>query len=609
MISQHGVVIPTAGQVMEQPVATSHPEETLNEVIVKLLRHKLPALPVIDQNDNLVGIISYEHILEQIIKGVSLGEPVISFIDGNNLPIIASNEVLTLDKISAKFLLCVCQGDKLLGVVYLDKMLAIYNSRIKTLAPFENLSKEYERIFNNCYDSIFVTDEHGEVLWVNAASVRITGQDFSDVIGKNVSSLEKKQVFFPSVTNLVIKNKKPQTILQRVSTGQDVVVTGTPVFDEAGELVRVVAVTRDIKKLIDEVKKYIDSAEYMHLCERLKKLNQLNQLYYGELKELRRASRVKEKIIAASKVMQNILRLAKNVAAVDTTILILGESGVGKDVIARRIHDLSERCEGPFMEINCGAIPETLLESELFGYEAGAFTGARKETKLGLIEMANGGTLFLNEIAELPLQLQVKLLQTIQERKFYRVGSTKPRQVDIRIIAATNRDLEKMVDKGTFRADLFYRLNVVPITIPPLRQRKDDIPPLLIYFLEKYNHRYNRNKQLSSQVIDFLCSYQWPGNIRQLENLVERLVVVGDHRIISIADLPKDMLTLEKVQPLIDLPDEIVPLKETLEMVEATLIKRAMKKYKSTTKAAEVLGINQSTVVRKLQKYRNSNAY
>lgn len=300
--------------------------------------------------------------------------------------------------------------------------------------------------------------------------------------------------------------------------------------------------------------------------------------------------------------MENILQLAAKIADVDSTVLILGESGVGKEVIARFIHKRSHRDKGPFVKINCGAIPETLLESELFGYETGAFTGAKRQGKPGLIEMANEGTLFLDEIGELPLNLQVKLLQVLQEHRLVRIGGIKPITVNIRVIAATNRDIENMVKKGEFREDLFYRLNVVPITIPPLRERRDDIIPLIYHFLEEYNRKYDKAKKISAEAKDILIKYNWPGNVRELENTVERLVVTVEEDVILPHHLPENLKEINIPLKVVNV-DGIIPLKDAVEMVERQLLHKAVEQCNSTYDIAKILGVNQSTVVRKIQKY------
>ncbi|MBM7615886.1 sigma-54 interaction domain-containing protein [Alkaliphilus hydrothermalis] len=306
--------------------------------------------------------------------------------------------------------------------------------------------------------------------------------------------------------------------------------------------------------------------------------------------------------------MGEVLHTASNVASVISTVLILGESGVGKEVVAKLIHKLSKRNDKALISINCGAIPENLIESELFGYETGAFTGAQRKGKAGLIELAHEGTLFLDEVGELPLNLQVKLLRVIQEKKLMRLGGLSETEVDVRIIAATNKNLFKMVQEGKFRSDLYYRLNVVPIEIPPLRKRRADIIPLCYYFIEKYNRKYRCNKELTPEVEDIFKRYSWPGNVRELENVIERLVVTTQMDEIDEKNLP--LFFIEDNQSVYERVklEGIIPLKEAFEALERKLIERAYKKYKNTYEMAEALGVNQSTVVRKIHKYIKSNA-
>ncbi|MGI9862024.1 sigma 54-interacting transcriptional regulator [Moorella naiadis] len=308
-------------------------------------------------------------------------------------------------------------------------------------------------------------------------------------------------------------------------------------------------------------------------------------------------------IIVASPRMLRVLYLAERVARVDSTVLILGESGVGKEVVARLIHTLSERDKGPFVKINCGAIPENLLESELFGYERGAFTGANREGKMGQLELGDGGTVFLDEIAELPLKLQVKLLQVLQEQRLVRVGGIKEIQLNIRIISATNKNLLQMVKEGTFREDLYYRLNVIPLTIPPLRERPEDIEALIDHFMSRLNRRYRQEKRISRRARRYLLAYPWPGNVRELHNVIEQLFVLVEGTEIFPEHLPYYLRDDQEKYSSHMLVKDIMPMKEAIEEVEKQLLLKALGKYKSTYQVAAKLGVNQSTVVRKIKKY------
>jgi len=310
-----------------------------------------------------------------------------------------------------------------------------------------------------------------------------------------------------------------------------------------------------------------------------------------------------KQFIVHSNCMKELTKMAIRVAKVDSTVLIQGESGVGKELIADVIHSHGVRNKGPLIKINCGAIPENLLESEFFGYEPGAFSGASRKGKIGLFELANGGILFLDEIGDMPLNLQVKLLRVLQDKEITRVGGIRPIKVDIRILTGTNRNLSEMINNRQFRQDLYYRLNVVPIHVPALRERQEDIPVLTNYFLDYFNNKYltsSTSKQLAPEVIDCFMKHDWPGNVRELENLIERLIVTTAQTNISVNDLP---LWLDRSHTYISGNSESISLKCAVEDTERKLLQYAFSRYKSTYEVARVLEINQSTVVRKAAKY------
>jgi two-component system response regulator HydG len=304
-----------------------------------------------------------------------------------------------------------------------------------------------------------------------------------------------------------------------------------------------------------------------------------------------------KKIIGTGEKIAEVFRLIQRVAGSDSTILLTGESGVGKELIAREIHYTSPRCDGPFVSINCGALPETLLESELFGHVRGSFTGAVRD-KEGMFAVARGGTFLLDEIGETSPAIQVKLLRVLQEREIIPVGGTKPVEVDVRLIAATNADLEKQIEEGRFRADLFYRLNVIPIFIPPLRERREDIPLLVEHFLRVYDPA--GRKTISTEALDLLTRYDWPGNIRELENIVERMVILQDGDALGAEDLPKKICKPWSGEQDLTLDSPLLSLEE----VEKRHLLRVLNETSwQKRKASQVLGINASTLYRKLQRY------
>lgn len=455
---------------------------------------------------------------------------------------------------------------------------------------------ELNRIIDNFYDGIVVLDKNAVGVRVNPAVERLTGLRPGEIVGQSMAELEQKGVLNEAVAPRVLREKKPVTIIQGFYTGKEALVTGNPILDEHGEVVQVVTNIRDMTELNE-------------LRRQLEQQKQLTVRYLSELAELRLQMfpDQSEEVVARSKAMQDILDVTTRLANFDVTIFITGESGVGKEVIARLMHKLSPRVEkGSFIRINCGAIPRELMESELFGYERGAFTGARHEGKPGMFELAHRGTLFLDEVTELPPDLQVKLLRVLQDQEIMRLGSTRPVKVDVRIVAASNRDVAQLVRKGEFREDLYFRLNVVPLHIPPLRERREDIPVLLSHFLQVFNTKYGTEKYFTAQLIDLLTGYTWPGNVRELANLVERLVVTTPGECIDLASLPQLLKGNVQAASNTLAEPEIIPLPEALADVERRLVQEAVKAYGSTYKAALVLGVSQSTVVRKLRKYKSS---
>ncbi|MGE5543807.1 MAG: sigma 54-interacting transcriptional regulator, partial [Bacillota bacterium] len=386
------------------------------------------------------------------------------------------------------------------------------------LEKTQELKDELDKVIQASFDGICETDAHGKILIVNDAYARITGKSREELIGKDVQRMVSDGYYDHSVASMVIEQGKPVTIEQRLKFGRKVLVTGNPVFNDRNELVRVIINARDLTEL-EQLRQEVEQAQ------------QLSRHYKEELEKMRLLE--ESSIVVESQASKDLFDLILRVSRVDSTVLIQGESGVGKEVIARELHKHSPRCNQPLIKVNCAAIPETLLESELFGYEAGAFTGASKGGKAGLFELANKGTLFLDEVGEIPLHLQAKLLRVLQDNEFTKVGGSEPVKVDVRVIAATNRDLNRMVAEGKFREDLFYRLNVIPIYVPALRERKEEIAALVRQFLTIFNDKYGFNKTVTASALGVLMDYDWPGNIRELRNVIERAVVTSPHSVID----------------------------------------------------------------------------
>ncbi|MBS3949025.1 MAG: sigma 54-interacting transcriptional regulator [Dethiobacter sp.] len=485
---------------------------------------------------------------------------------------------------------------ELVGAIGVFQDISELEKVLRALKKEKELTKELQEIIESSYDGIWITDGKGYTLHINSSYERISGIRKEEVLGRHMQELVDEGYFSDSVTLHVLKKKERVTIMHEIRrTGKRVLITGNPIFNERGEIERVVTNVRDITELLK-------------LKQELEDKERQAARYQNELVQLR-AERVDNDLVVESQQMRHIYDLAAWVGQVNSTVLILGESGVGKEVVARVIVRSSERREEAFIKVNCGAIPESLLESELFGYDKGSFTGADRKGKLGMFELAHKGTLLLDEVAEIPLNLQVKLLRAIQEQEIMRVGGTKPVKLDVRIIAVTNKDLESLVKSGSFREDLYYRLNVIPIVVPPLRERPEDIPALMEYFLRQHNDRYKQRKTISMEVVERLLRYGWPGNVRELQNIVERMVVLTREQDVDLHNLPRQLKPLveQERRLYVDVPD-VIPLKEALFQVEKRLILNAMQKYGTTRRAAEALGVDQSTVVRKFQRIRQSGS-
>ena len=446
---------------------------------------------------------------------------------------------------------------------------------------------ELEAIMESSFDEIFVTDGDGYTLKINKAAEKNYDIPRNRVIGKHVSELEKSGYFNPSFTLKAIKKRQRVTGMQTTNRGETLVVTSNPIIDEStGKIVRVVTNSRNITELMTLQKELQNSQNAIKVYQNI----------------LSSANPEKKDFIASDDAMKIVMETVKKISNTEATILLEGETGVGKSMLAKKIHLLSARHNKPFITINCAAIPQDLMEAELFGYESGSFTGAKNTGKKGLVECANDGTVFFDEIAEIPLQIQNKLLDVIQEKRLRRIGANKYISTDIRIISATNRDLKNLVQQKLFREDLFYRLNVIPITVPPLRYRKEAIKTLSIYFLKKYNLKYKYKKILSDTALNYMQQYAWPGNIRELENLVERLAITSNTDEIMINDLPDYINKESGINRNDDIGIEDLNLHKAMQDTEYKILQEALSRFNSTYEIAEALNINQSTVVRKMQK-------
>ena len=444
----------------------------------------------------------------------------------------------------------------------------------------------YGQILNSMFNDLAIVNKSRIMIYVTNGFELSYNTKKEFVIGRSIEELEKLRILNPSVAKKVFETGKKVIMSHTNKNGKYLIINGMPIYGDDGSIDYVVSYSvpnDEITSLQAERDKLIEK-----LGEYKKALNDMQKFIKQDMTDLKG---IKSTLVSINRIKQY-----------DVSVLFTGESGVGKTTFAKYVHEGSHRAKGPFVEISCGTINENLLESELFGYKKGSFTGANQEGKIGLIQTANSGTLFLDEIGELSLNLQVKLLKVLQNKTIMPVGGTKEMSIDFRLITATNKNLKKMVELGTFREDLFYRINVITIDIPPLRQRPEDCMALIKYFVDKFNMKYDVKKVLDRDAVKKLCSYPWPGNIRELENTMERLILMTDADNITMKDLPDNIAHESRFA----CPDFIVEgetLPQLLKEYEKYVIKSAVKEYKTSVNVAKKLGISQPTAARKIKEY------
>jgi PAS domain S-box-containing protein len=474
------------------------------------------------------------------------------------------------------------------GAISVFQDISEYEKIISGLQSYQQVRRELEAVFESSYDGLYITDGNATTLRVNSAYERITGLSAEALIGRNMRDLVQEKVFDASSTLAVLKERRPVTLVQSVKGQKEVMVTGSPIFDEHGEIAFVVTNVRDMTEL-NSLR--ADLADARRVSSKMYE-------YFLEHKGLEQAL---DKIVVKSPRMIQAIKKAVKVAGTGTSVILYGESGVGKSMLADLIHRVSPRKDKPLVRINCGAIPESLIESELFGYDRGAFTGAAQAGKAGLVEAAHTGSLILDEVAELSLAAQVKLLEVIENRTFTRLGSTRARQVDVRIVAATHQNLSQRVEQGLFRRDLYYRLNGVPIEIAPLRERPEDIVPIALNVLAKLNPATGSRKKLSAEVLDALQGYGYPGNVRELVHIIERMFTMSERELIDAADLPAEVRSMSQAIPRVGTGD--LTLGRAMDAFEEHIIRDVLKRSATPEDACKTLGIHYSTLWRKLKKY------
>jgi PAS domain S-box-containing protein len=520
-----------------------------------------------------------------------VGKKISEVVPQSKLPeILASGQgrfgqkVVYQEKVFISNLTPVMGNKQIIGAVEVFQDISELEMISEELSYTKQIKEELSAIIDSSFDGFHITDNQGKTLRINQAFERITSIPISDLMGKTIAELVEAGVYCHDVLKLVLEKREPVTISQESKPGNTVIITANPVFDEQGNLFRIVINVRDISELND-------------LRQQLEQARTLSHHYQEELNRYNLA----DQFVIRSKESRDLADLCVRLGQVDATVLIKGESGVGKEFAAQIIHSNSNRRDKPMIKVNCAAIPESLFESELFGYEPGAFTGASKEGKPGFFEAAHGGTLLLDEIGEMPLSTQAKLLRAIQDKVITRVGGTKPIKVDVRLIAATNRNLQEMVQNKEFRRDLYFRLNVIPVTVPPLRDRKVEIPFLVDHFVKKFNAKYGFKKRIDERQIKALMNYDWPGNVRELENLIERVLVTSPGNVIRHINLHDfDHADYEAINY-----EHFIgfKLQTAIEQLEKYLIQNSLETLGTTRKAAQELGVSQPTIVRKAAKY------
>lgn len=487
----------------------------------------------------------------------------------------------------------VLQNDDIAGAVCCFERMYEFEQTARKLESYRSLNKQLETIFKSSSDGIWVLDGKGKILNINQAAEKLSAIRAADVIGKNINQLVAEGLMDQAVTPKVLEIKRQVTLLQHVKkTNRYILSTGTPAFDEKGNINLVVVNERDMTRL-------------NKLLEQLNQTQLVSSKYKDELAELSMLELKKQEIVAESAGMRQVLRISLKLARMEASnILIQGESGTGKGLLAKFIHKNSPRRSKPFIQINCAAIPETLLEAELFGYEKGAFTGAHQRGKAGLFELANGGTLFLDEIGDVPYSVQAKLLKCLEDYEILHLGGLAPISINCIVIVANNTDLETLVEEKKFRKDLFYRLNAFNIKIPPLKERPDDVFELAYYFLNMYNETYKTDKHLSYSAVEMLQAYPFPGNVRELKNLIKKAVVLSEDP--NLDDFIRKSLGHEVAAATGGRPKAMAPvlkMNAKLQEMESQILQNAFKRCKSTREIAKYLGISQPSVVRKLKKY------
>ncbi|WFD11231.1 sigma-54 dependent transcriptional regulator PrdR [Tepidibacter hydrothermalis] len=568
-------------EAMSDKYIQVHYTDELSVCLEKMLKNNLDDIYIVDEDKKLIGLLSLTDISKTKKSDLNNGNPIKNFMI-KDMDIISKDEslldcrnMMIKNKIAR---LPVVENGHLIGVIRSDQIRDCFYMKM------EELGSKLNHIINNIHEAVCVVDKDGHVVVWNKNSEKLYNVKSDMILGK------KLEEFFPK--GILLKVLKTKEAVDDVyhsppRKDTDVIVTAQPIFID-GEFVGAVSTDRDI-------------TEVKRLSRQLQKANDALKFLENEVKKF--SSDDFGNIIGKSEKLTKSIQTARQVAKTNASILILGESGTGKEVFSRAIHDYSQR-EGLFVPVNCSAIPSELFESEFFGYEAGAFTGANRKGKMGIFELANNGTVFLDEIADLPMQMQAKLLRVLQEKEVRRVGGEKTIKVNVRVISATNKDLKEMIENEEFREDLYYRLNVVELNLPPLRERHGDIVILIHKFLKDICDQNSRTiPEIDPEVMEILRNYKWKGNIRELKNTVEHLVVLSKKDIITKDLVPKYIM--ENVNKTTNSQNYPMDLNQAISKLEQDTIKKALNMSEGNkAKAAKYLNIPRSTLYYKMDQYQ-----
>nr|WP_160722789.1 sigma-54-dependent Fis family transcriptional regulator [Bacillus sp. USDA818B3_A] len=572
---------------------TVRPKQTLREAITILQTYRIDGLPVVDGTNRVVGLITRTKLMSCFLEGLSADSPVEAVMTEPVVTIDQQEAITTAYELPVGRLPVVDEAGRLVGILTRTDLLHCYAEHIGQLQQTLHIAETLSTILESAYEGVVVIDANGYIQEFNNAYCRFIGKKREEVIGQHVTQIiENTRLHIVIQTGVAEKG-----YIQRIQ-GQDMVVHRIPILKE-GKVVGAIGML--IFHGVTEL--YNILGRMQELSRQVSANSTAADNPYIELDSF-------DKIIGQSAQIQAVKRMARKVAGTPSTVLITGESGTGKEMFAKAIHELSSYAEGNFISVNCAAIPEHLLEAELFGYEDGAFTGAKKGGKPGKFELAHKGTLFLDEVGDMPLFMQTKILRVLQEREVERVGGIAKHKIDVRIIAATNQHLEEMVAEGKFREDLYYRLNIIRLEIPPLRERQEDIPVLLNQYLDHFSDRFGFGpKSFGREAMAALVNYSWPGNVRELVNTVEMLVNLSETAIIT----EQELLPKHRTNDLVEFSSSpaqkekglLMDIKDSVFIKEREMIIQALHETNGNKAAASRnLGIQRSTLYEKMKKYR-----